>query len=187
MRIWKLDSDVDNYAYLIPEKDQDQEKVNFCGEKLGNNWIPVRFKFGGEIQLGDCPDLNASAPVFSEKAVEILKDLIEDSVEILPLQTKIGSYYAINVIDILDCIDYSNSKFVKFKSSNRIMVFEKYAFHLGCVQERNIFKIIDEPGKRAFVSDTFRERVLNSGLKGFQFTLVWDSVEGPTEINMKLW
>lgn len=41
----------------------------------------------------------------------------------------------------------------------------------------HIFKTKDETIGRPFVSDAFRQRVLESDLTGFKFELVWDSEE----------
>jgi hypothetical protein len=38
-----------------------------------------------------------------------------------------------------------------------------------------MFKIIDEPTRKAFVSDAFRDTVLNNNLTGFKFKFIWDS------------
>ena len=63
-----------------------------------------------------------------------------------------------------------------FSDNKRIMMFEKYAFRL-CdeIKRSHIFKIVDEPLRWAFVSDTFKKMVEESELKGFIFQLVWDS------------
>lgn len=56
------------------------------------------------------------------------------------------------------------------------MAFQKYAFRT-CEEllNNNIFKIIDEPTRRVFVSDIFKETVEKNNLSGFKFKLVWES------------
>lgn len=175
MKIWHLQSDVNNYDTLVPIKKEDWDKLLFAGNSLADNWTPVPVMINDEITPSDSPGLHPSAPIFSEHAVETLKNLINSSVEILPLRCRKGSYYAINVIEVLDCIDYADSKFQRFPNSNKIMLFEKYSFKPESLRDKHIFKILDESTKRAFVSDTFKERVLSTGLIGFKFVLVWDS------------
>lgn len=104
--------------------------------------------------------------------------LIENSAEILPLNFKEGNFFAINVTSILDVINYGESKFVRFKCSDKILAFQKYAFNL-CDEliSNNIFKIVDEPKRRAFVSESFVNTAVENDLKGFDFRLVWDSDE----------
>lgn len=54
------------------------------------------------------------------------------------------------------------------------MVFEKYAFIKEKVIDQDLFKVREETVKRPFVSDAFRESVINKGLTGFSFELVWE-------------
>lgn len=174
VKIWHLGADVNNFdnLTLINEK---WSIMRFDGTKRANTWIPVSVQIIEETKKSDTPGLSSGVPVLSLRAIKILEDILRDSVEILPLKCKNEEYYAINVIDVLDCIDYEKSKFEKFESSGRIMLFNKYAFNPECVKGKHIFKIIDEPVRRPFVSDEFRNRVLESELVGFKFDLVWDS------------
>ena len=56
------------------------------------------------------------------------------------------------------------------------MLFQKYAFKSEEeLRGHHIFKIIDEPTRRAFVSDEFKKCVEDNKLTGFIFKLVWDS------------
>lgn len=54
------------------------------------------------------------------------------------------------------------------------MRFNKYYFKQEMIEGYNIFKIKDEPLGKVFVTDVFRETVLNSNLTGFKFKLVWE-------------
>lgn len=54
------------------------------------------------------------------------------------------------------------------------MVFEKYAFIKEKVIDQDLFKVREETVKRPFVSDAFRDSVINNGLTGFSFELVWE-------------
>ena len=58
------------------------------------------------------------------------------------------------------------------------MAFKKYAFLQNQeLIKHDIFKISDEPTRRAFVSDRFKNMVEENSLTGFMFKLVWDSEE----------
>lgn len=175
MKIWHLDADVNNFENLTPIKEKDWNILRFDGTRLLDAWTPVAVRVIEEREKSDTPGLSGGIPVFSPKAVEVLKDLMEDSVEILPLRCRRGEYYAINVLNVLNCIDYEKAKFKRFQSSGRIMLFNKYTFKPECVKSEHIFKIIDEPARRPFVSDEFRNRVLDNELIGFKFELVWNS------------
>ena len=127
-----------------------------------------------KLELSDAPGFNI--PVFSKKALGILRPLIQNSIEELELQFQEAEYYGINVTTVLNVIDYAKSKYKMYSDGNRIMAFQKYAFR-SCdeLSSYNIFKIVDEPTRRAFVSDIFRQTVEKNNLSGFKFRLVWDS------------
>lgn len=149
--------------------------LRFDGTKRSDTWVPIDVQVIEDRRKSDTPGLSSGVPVLSPRAIEVLKDLMGDKVEILPLRCRKGEYYAINVLDVLDCIDYEKAEFERFESSGRIMLFNKYAFNPDCVNGKHIFKIVDEPVRRPFVSDEFRNRVLDNELVGFKFDLVWDS------------
>lgn len=176
MKVWILDCDVDNFENLIIT-DQSFNKLlkSFNGEKIKNEWTPIAVNaMYGNRAFSNCPGFAPHIPVFDDKAVSELSDILKDEAEILPLNFEHGNFYAINVIDVLDCIDYKNSEYKTFRDGRRIMRFTKYSFVESIVKGHNIFKIKDEPLKRPFVSDDFKNIVQASGLTGFKFELAWE-------------
>lgn len=76
-----------------------------------------------------------------------------------------------------DAIDYEKAILKKLRSG-LVIDFKKYAFLPNIVKNQTIFKvylneILHIPS--IFVSDEFRNTVLESDLKGFEFIEVWDS------------
>ena len=55
------------------------------------------------------------------------------------------------------------------------MYIEKYAFFEDKIKGHNIFRIIEQKASRIFVTDKFVQTVKQNKLKGFRFSLVWDS------------
>lgn len=178
MVVWQLNFDVDNYTMLVTKEEEACDLLRFDGTSEIETWKPIEVEKADRAKLSNATCLYSSAiPVFDEKVLDIVKDLIKDSVEILPLDFDGKKLYAINVIKILNCLDYEKSEYIKFDDSDRIMVIEKYVFKEECVKGHHIFKIIDEPEGGAFVSDEFRDLVLMSCLTGFKFVKAWDSSE----------
>lgn len=179
MKIWLLDSDVDHYENLTWKNDIDIDEVQtFDGRPKFKNWNPIQVKRMYDREFSNSPGLSSHIPIFDQSAVDILKDLLIGNAEILPLDCEYGKYFAINVIKVLDCIDYEKAEFKMFRDGKRIMRFTKYAFDLLKVGNEHLFKIVDEPLRRPFVSDEFRNRILLNDLTGFKFELAWDSDEG---------
>ena len=180
MKIWQLGFDVNSFDNLIPVKGFTADEIqSFDGRTKKNNWNPLhvkRMEPEKGLALGDAPGF--TIPVFSKKALDVLLPIISDSVEILDLVCEHAEYYGINVISILNVIDYSKSKYRMFSDGKRIMAFQKYAFRLETdIGNYNIFKIVDEPARRAFVSDRFKKLIEDNDLTGFMLKLVWNSEE----------
>lgn len=180
MKIWQLSFDVDSFDNFIPEKEFSADVVqSFDGRSQKANWVPLKVKRMEPekgLALGDAPGF--TIPVFSRRALNILSSIISESSEILELITDDGEYYGINVTAVLDVIDYSKSEYRTYSDGKRIMAFKKYAFLQNPeLSKHNIFKITDEPTRRAFVSDRFKNMVEENGLTGFKFKLVWESEE----------
>ena len=176
MKIWLLETDANNYDCFVlsNEKDADIILDNFNGKKMADRWVPIEVELFEEKRRSDTPTFSG-APVFSRRAVDILNDLMQEKVEILTLKYIRESYYAINVINVLDCIDYETAQCIRFPTSNRVYGFTKYAFKPQLLKGEHIFKIVEYPKSEVFVSDEFRARILNSDLVGFKFEEVWDS------------
>ena len=178
MKIWKLNFNVEEYDSLVPVKYSLDKFQIFDGKKKEDYWTPLpvkRMEPEKGLDLGDASGF-IGFPAFNQKALSALEPLIRDSVEVLPLAFKEKPYWGINVVSVLDVLDYSKSIYRIFPNTNKIAIIEKYAFR-NCAElkKHNIFKIIDEPQTRPFVSDEFKNAVEQNNLTGFLFELVWDS------------
>ncbi|OPH60462.1 hypothetical protein BC351_18410 [Paenibacillus ferrarius] len=175
MKILKLSYDVENYeGFEVANGDWSiVDKID--GKPLIQEWSPIELKLFDEPQKlrSDIPYF-VGAPVFSKKAVELLGSLINNSVEILPIKFDREEYYIINVVNLLNCIDFEKSEVVKFRSG-RIMKFKKYEFIADVVSNEHIFKIAEMPQHSVFVSEEFRNVVLASNLSGILFEEVWSN------------
>lgn len=180
MKIWEISVSNDNYEqfYLLHKKDY---KVfideGFVGEKMSQKLpsaIEIEKVYDGK--KSDNPYLSPGVLVVSDRAKKLLvPHLKENLVELIPLKQQNDYYYAINVLNMLDALDYKNSKIVKF-SDGKIMDFKKFSFHEHMVKNQIIFKIPELKRTKIFVTDEFIRLINNSDLVGFNFKLVWSSV-----------
>lgn len=174
LNYYKLSTNANSYQNLVPVNVKSWDIINNINLKsVATNWKPIELKFISKgRKKGDCPDLIIHLPVFSEKAINILNDLINDRVEYLPfICSGKEKYQGINVLKAVDCIDYDNSKVVRFRDG-KIMAFEKYVFKKDKLKDSHIFKIPDINNSAVFVSQKFVNRVKEAGLEGFEFTEV---------------
>lgn len=184
MKLWSLEEDVDNYEHITLADGSNHNWVDFGDmfdrKNLKDNWIPIRVQLiehAGDLERGDMPYLSPGKPVFSKMTVTTLKDLLQENAEILPLEYDLQELYIINVTNLIDAIDYDKSDIDYMRDGIRILSVNRYSFNVEKVKNQHIFKIINQLYGTVFVSDEFRNRVLESGLKGFKFIEVWDSKE----------
>lgn len=176
MIVYRLEPEDDRFHnFALVEESAGTIFHLFDGTPRGSEWQPL------EIMAVDTDDELASLgdhallgtiPVFSERAVAALKDVLETHGELLPLIYSRQPYFAFNVTRIVDGLDEERSRVKRF-SSGRIMSVDEFVFtaeHLGGHQ---IFRIPQLLRAFVFVTDAFVERVRNSNLQGFHFRTVW--------------
>ena len=171
---------------LISKVERYDMYFNFDGSSKEKSWWPrIMERLNEAPKLGDyISHLDGDVIILEKKAIDKLKPIM-GNIEILPLKCPFGDYWAINVLDVLKCIDYEKSEFDLLSDELEdgrpdIMCFSKYEFIKEKIQGYNIFKIIDKPGSAIFVNDTFVDEVKKHGITGFQFDLVWQD-EKPDE------
>lgn len=179
MKIWKIGAIAEGYDEFTMEDGYTyEEMMSFDGRSHKEDWtcrkvVPnVNPKKNPKFaDYSEC----MGVLVFSKKAIEKLYDLINNDVEILPLKCDYGEFSMINVITLLDAIDHEKSEYEYIEGTNKILYFKKYVFIEDVLKGYDIFKITDKRGSLVFVSDKFVQTVKQNKLKGFRFSLVWDS------------
>ena len=184
MKIWSLEEDVNFYEHITLIDGSDDEWDNFSslfnGMPVSKGYKPLRvcvIENGGKLKRGDMPYLSPGKPVFTKKALDALKTLLSPKVEILPIFCEGQELVILNVINQLDAIDLQKSDIKFMPDGKRIMRVKKFVFRPEVVSNQHIFKIRNQLYGTVFVSDEFRNRVLESGLEGIKFVKVWDSNE----------
>jgi len=177
MKVWLVGTEND-FDYLTFKNEKELERFTdyqFDGNKIINSWTPLKLElFKGE-KRSDAPYLSPGVLVVSKKTIEVFSDLLEGAVEYLPVECDNMDYYLINVVNIVDCIDYERSEVKRFSSSGRIMKFKKFAFKDDKVGNNHIFKIPELTKGYIFVSDVLKNRILQSKIAGIGFEEVWNS------------
>lgn len=124
----------------------------------------------GKLPRGDFPSLYGIEVIFSERALQMLWPLIQNSVQIVPLQCEEEKLYLIHTTNTIDVLDRAQSKIKWLPDYEEKIVFQvdHYVFHEERIGGETIFKV-PEMFTSTFVSDTFRKAVEEHGLKG----LLW--------------
>ncbi|WP_029233199.1 imm11 family protein [Butyrivibrio sp. VCB2006] len=175
MKIYKLRFDGTNYKNLYPCEDKDADFYRmFDGTSYIETWEKLDLTYLDEEEgLKEGNYTYLFMPIVDKAALNILQALIGEDAELLPMMRGNEEVYGINVLTLLDALDYEKSECVKF-SDGKIMAIRRYAFIENEVQGRHIFKLSDESHGAPFVSEYFKKIVEENGLTGFKFELVWD-------------
>jgi len=99
--------------------------------------------------------------------------IIKGDVEVLPLNKNGELLYGINVLSIIDAVDYELSTYRTYRDGKRIMSFKKISFKEDKVHDTNIFKVIDLKRGDIYVSEEFYNAVIKNNLKGFKMIKVY--------------
>ena len=189
MRVYSISGDFDNYdaceidfvacAKKHPDIADYDMRFNLEGVSVTSTWWPRKMKRYNDHPLGDyVSKLTNDVLILERQAISKLSFVL-GNIEILPLDCNFGDYWAVNILDVLDCIDYEKAEFKCFSKRNeydkpRIMRFIKFAFHSEKIMDHHVFKIVDQPQSHVFVDDVFVKEVAKHNIAGFKFKLVWE-------------
>ena len=176
MKIYKFRPDVNNYRGITLCDEPSYEFFNqFDGRSLSSSWKTINVKEYEEdegLERGDTPGF--TIPVLNERALSIIKPLIKDDVEILPLCCGGEKLFGINILNNTDAFDRNNAEYKTFKDGIKVMRILKYGFKEEMICGKHIFRIPEEK-KGVFVSEDFVNAVKSNHLKGFIFELVYST------------
>jgi hypothetical protein len=163
MKVFILKADANRYEGLLPSDRSNSHEVfrRFDGTPMGTSWVPWKVEVARpegyeSLPLGDFPLMATHVPVFSERAVALLEQLLIENGELLPLLCEEGSYFAYNVTTVLDALDVQKSSVVRFHNG-RIMDITRHEFFPPKVTS-SIFKIPQVPRMDVFVTLNFKRQ-----------------------------
>lgn len=178
MKIWWMDT-YPGYMRLQFTNQDDFRKYTwnyFMGESLEESWEPQVMKDEGNGRASDCPGGCRGALYVSERVVQAVKELHVEHVEFLPITYSGTTYYIMNVLNVIDCIDGADSRL----NDHVVPDYTDITFIRDAVADQHLFKAYS-PGtrkvynNRIFVSDALKNRIEQLNLVGFQFVEEWDS------------
>ena len=179
MKIWKLNVDANNVAWLrsVPMRTH-EDGLAFDGRSLLNGWKKLPLVQIDEEQntlpLADavCSD---ACFLISEKAKQIIAEVVSDEVEFLPYDFCGITYYLINPMTILPCLNRAESKLLFSRNNyDRILIVKEFCLIESVIEGHQMFRMQDCPLKGPFVTDAVVESIRNAKLTGFAFELVWE-------------
>ena len=130
-----------------------------------------------EKEFMDCSKLwiTSGIVLFNQKAKDCLEGVFGDYVEFVPAKYQDDIYYIVNVLNIIDGLNYEKSEFEKL-DDGRPYSINKFSLRPNMVNNISIFKLFLEESiysTEIFVSQEVKDIVEENGLTGFSFEEVW--------------
>lgn len=144
----------------------------FDGRSMANSWVVPDIRIQGKsLRFRDFISWLPTAPVVSSKAKEVLPELLEPYCEFfLLISLRKKSYFATNVIKLVDCLDMKKSEIIFFEDDpTEILMINRHIFMQEKIPDIPIFKIPQDP-ETVFVTKKFIDCVISNKLTGAAFS-----------------
>ncbi|WP_339250845.1 DUF1629 domain-containing protein [Paenibacillus sp. FSL P2-0136] len=177
MRVYSLRS-IEDSSDLMLDKSVSAEhpiELKFKGQSKMPMWTPPLLYTNNKRKYNDFPRYLSGQPIVSEKVKDILFPILAEEVEILPLAHPELNLFMLNITNVIDCVDYNRSE-IKLTGKGNFARFIKFVFDFSKIPEKTyMFKIKETAVVQVFVTEAFKDLVELHGLKGLDFSEVYDS------------
>lgn len=177
MRVYRLRSNEDSMDLMLDRSVSAEHLIEskFKGDSKLPMWTPPIMYTNNKRRYSDFPRYLSGQPIVSGKVKDIIFPIVVEDVEALPLEHSELKFFMLNVIKVIDCVDYSRSV-IKLTGKGNFARFIKLIFDFSKIPEKTyMFKIKETAVVQVFVTDAFKEFVELNGLKGLDFSEVYDS------------
>ena len=183
MKVFKLAPDFafQTFHTSDPNNSRDgEEEYLLDGKSKLSTWKPLPiFEADPGLELGNFAYCWDGGFVVDTSAAEVLKPILEQCAELLPLKGyKSRAYHLLNVLNCPDCLDEQRTKWRVGKKNKTRFAIEEYAFMPEKLPDSTLFRIpknvalftvVDHPNSSA----EFKKIVEREGLTGLKFDEVW--------------
>ena len=185
MSVWELYFDTDAFRPILPVDDKDWRVLRHLDliDWQSQLWksIAVKIAENGEHDengiaypervIGDFFTLPAYLPVLTDRTRAILHPLIDEQVDLFPLECPSMKLWIANPKVTVDCYNEALSSFQKL-APHVYMGVEWLIFEEGCLEGLDIFKIPPFGTSMVIVSERFKQLVEANNLTGVEFRKV---------------
>lgn len=174
MAVWKLETGTDFTAFsFLLEEDKtffhELVKDHFDELKpVSGIWRPLYMRSEEPMKHPDFFEIDGTDVLAaSQRAVDRLKDFLNGRIELLPIHTDAGSYYALNILNTVDCLDKEASEYTATKDGT-IVAYSLLEFDEEKLEGQGLFKIPQLP-YAIFLTSDIQEQCEEDGLEGLVF------------------
>lgn len=180
IKVYKLKQDLENFAHFIDQWDklEDSFSSQYWGLKTIdlNAFKPLKLKLyasdtGKKNYQTDISFITGGLFIFSEKAINIFKEILDKTGQIIPIETeskKKNFYGFFPNKNIYDDSIINLDKSV-WRQAEKGKIITKLVLNHNYPQNDFLFTLCDSPSI-CLVTDKFKELVENHDLKGFDFS-----------------
>lgn len=182
MKVYSLHADMEKFSIFLWKDKGGGYDENFIiqmgrrdGQPFGASYTPQEFMLErsdtGKLNYKmDISTFTSSFIIFSEKAVAIFKEILEQTGEILPIITpsKQKTFFGFHpTLRLKNCVNWEESIYTEYPNGKRQL--RKIVLLEDALPETSLF-MIEEAPTTVFVTDIFKKLVEKSDLKGFDFS-----------------
>ncbi len=192
MIIYSLTIDANNHKiFVMPPLDSRVGDIDDfdTGIKKADNWIPPCIKWYEEnnsnIEKYKDPDISLiSHPgslILSPNTANIVKTVINDVAELLPVSFNNETWSLLNVYNVIDAVDKPNCQY-KIRKNGKVGRLKKLAFFPDKIPHAKLFKVPENPASIYFAEhhfndseNNFKNIIEKNKLFGIKFIKVWEN------------
>lgn len=143
---------------------------NFNGARLPPDWeLPRHEIYGGRLPQNDFIYGYSKAPFASERAKDALEPIIKDQAEFRAIGPIKGvKYYVMNVINLLDSLDFEKSR-ISYGDDGRVMSVHAATFKTDKIPPGTSTFKVPQDTESIYVTDAFVDCVRKHQLTGVGF------------------
>jgi hypothetical protein len=180
-----MSSDFQFRSQIIEEDDFDTGSITslFDGTPISQSLPAFRLMPNPDEDSLPLADLEllygVGIPLLSERAVDLLADVLHSNGQLFPVESTAGAYYLFNVTTVLDALDREKSQIEYWPTLKRdadpprVRQVDRYVFRSDRLEGATIFKLPEHRVTKLYATDVFAERVSKANLQGFSFHLIW--------------
>src|SRR5689334_17639452 len=143
MKVFRFDWSRDWDVMVVRDPDEwSGPDMQFDGRPLAATWRPPEVVVARQEKRN--PDFPSflfctHVPIFSARALEALHPLMAGRVEALPLAGVPQPYFAVHVLDLVDCLDYDKSQLTQYPAGSWVNL-DKPVFRMDQIEGKHIFR-----------------------------------------------
>ncbi|WP_028545103.1 imm11 family protein [Paenibacillus taiwanensis] len=175
MNIWETAFDPNNDCITTSDDNSSpyEHSEMYKGVRIRDNWVPFDVYTYQEGKHRDFINYFGGLPVVSKKTFECLEPHLKEVVEFLPLRHPEEEMYVMNIVNVIDALDYEKTA-IRVLPCGSMEYFDNVYFVKDRIKaDEYIFKIPETVTSRPFVTDRFIELLDKYNIKGPHLNFRW--------------